>query len=823
MEVVGDDITATTTGDEDGQGVLLRADTIRLLDGARVLSQSSGSGQAGDMTIEARQFLIRNNLSPGPELTPDDFEGDEFTADNLIRGEFTEREFTGLGTNTNPESTGNGGDIRITVTERLEIVGNDRTPFNADPADPESVLSVVNVPTGIISSAAGSGQSGDIVMDVGEFIMRDRAGIGSGPLLRDSDADDGGSITITADSVRFRNRAGIVTSPLGPGSASDLTLNVAQTLTLERGGSIIADSPATTDGNAGDVFITAEQINLRSGGRIGTSTASAGRGGDLEISADVINVRGRAIAPNNHSDRPLTPSGIFSSALVNSSAPAGDITLEVNTLNIRDGGEISASTAGTESAGDILIQGRDSDADGGAGTIRIMGATDPGLNTQSAISTEARRRAQGDGGTIQLRNIGTLMLQNNGNITARGRGDNNAGNIRIDANIISLNQSNITAQTNRGTGGDIRIDADRMTLNQSNITAQTNSGIGGDINIEANRMSLNQSNITAQTDSGSGGTIGIEANTISLDQRSLITAETATGEGGDVFITTNQLEVSSRSEISVASAEGLAGNVAINANGIVLDSGTIPATTGRNAPDGRPSANVILTGLDNNLVLRNGSLISADASLSDGAESNANAGNIIINAENGFIIASPLGNNDIIATAGEGDGGNITLTALRIFDLDERSGTRETLINNDTNDISASSLLGNDGVISIEDLGIDPVQAAADLPADTAPPPLDQGCQPGMDGRGRFVNTEQGGIPPSLDDPLASGRGWEDVQPIAPVPTTSASEPGSPETVLLDAIAEAEGWHLNEQGQVILMTVETARSVVFSCSAQSEE
>ncbi|MEM9214888.1 MAG: filamentous hemagglutinin N-terminal domain-containing protein [Cyanobacteria bacterium P01_F01_bin.150] len=1010
LQVEGDDISATTTGDGNGRGVLLRADTIHLLDGGRVLSQTSGSGQAGNMIVEARQLLIHNSLVPGPELTPNDFEGDEFTADNLILDRFTEREFTGLGTNTNPGSTGDGGDIHITVTERLKIVGNDSTPFNADPADPASVLEVATVPTGILSSSAGEGQSGNIMMEVGELIMRDRVGMGAGPLLRDFSADNddsipitnGGSITIVADSVLFRNRAGIVTSPLGPGNAGDLTMTVAQTLTLARGGSIIADSPATTDGNAGDVTITADQINLRRGGRIGSSTASAGQGGDIFIRANGINIRGEAIASDNTDDidRPLTPSGIFSSALEDSSDPAGNITLTVNTLNITNGGEINASTAGTGSAGDISIQeARDITLDegtissaveatanldpklsqqggdiliesdrlslsenakitsstsgiGDAGTIRIREATRINLETSSEISTAVENGARGDGGQIILNDIGRLniddaqisastagrgpaggirirgdrlFLNNNAQITSSTAGIGDAGTINItDATRIRLDTgseiSTAVESNAEGTAGDIRIRGNRLFLSENASITSSTAGIGdaGTIRIQdATRIDLdsdseistevlqgatgdggtielrnignldiqNRATISARSqDDNDAGDININATTVSLTDRASITAETVAGQGGDIdlqdlaslevrdnsrieattqigragtidivaqdsisvsngstlsvaakidndttssstsrilhrangdndfgiagdlSIETNSLDVSDDSRISVESRQGQAGNINITASTIVLNDGDIEATTGRNPNDGTRSANVslTLTGLDDSLRLQNGSLISADASLDADAESDANAGNITINAANGFIIADVFENSDIIATAGEGDGGNINLTAFDVFGIEERSGSRDELLDNTTNDISASSEFGTSGNVAVNDLGIDPVQAAADLPVDTAPPDLSQGCQPGIDGQGRFINTERGGIPSSPDDPIASDDAWEDIHP----PGTS-TEPTS--------IIEAETWHIKEDGQIVLHSESNPDAFHLTC------
>ncbi|MEM7590388.1 MAG: hypothetical protein AAF383_02500 [Cyanobacteria bacterium P01_A01_bin.83] len=59
--------------------------------------------------------------------------------------------------------------------------------------------------------------------------------------------------------------------------------------------------------------------------------------------------------------------------------------------------------------------------------------------------------------------------------------------------------------------------------------------------------------------------------------------------------------------------------------------------------------------VNKNLILQDDSLISAQAF------GNANGGNLAIDTN--FIIAFPEGNNDIIASAEQGQGGNITINA----------------------------------------------------------------------------------------------------------------------------------------------------------------
>ena len=67
-----------------------------------------------------------------------------------------------------------------------------------------------------------------------------------------------------------------------------------------------------------------------------------------------------------------------------------------------------------------------------------------------------------------------------------------------------------------------------------------------------------------------------------------------------------------------------------------------------------------------------------------------------------------------------------------------------------------------------------------------------------------FWKAGDGGIPPSPDDPIASDDSWEDIHPPeASVDATS--------------ITEAETWHINEDGQIVLQDNSTASSIQLAC------
>ena len=122
----------------------------------------------------------------------------------------------------------------------------------------------------------------------------------------------------------------------------------------------------------------------------------------------------------------------------------------------------------------------------------------------------------------------------------------------------------------------------------------------------------------------------------------------------------------------------------INANSVRLSNNAQITAENAGAFDG---GNIELNIIES-LTLEKNSLISAQAF------GDANGGNI--NISDGFLIANPNENNDILATAIRGDGGNINISGDGIFGIKEGSSKPR----NFSNDIDASSEFGLDGMVS---------------------------------------------------------------------------------------------------------------------------
>jgi filamentous hemagglutinin family protein len=534
-----------------------------------------------------------------------------------------------------------------------------------------------------------------------------------------------GSVSLYGESIALRGRSGIAAGiAVGRGTsasqAGNVTLNATRAIHIQD--SIVANVVGTEGrGNSGNIRLQAETITLSDGSGIQTLARSQGNSGDIQITTGSLSLVSGAGLLASTGDRgnagniriqarnavTLDQSVVLSTVDVGAIGRGGSIGITAGSLAITGGASLFAATFGTGTAGDI-------DLDIG-GQIQLDGSNEQG--NYSLIAS---------------------LLENGG----QGR----AGNIRIQANSMSLTNGGaiISSTEGQGDAGNIRVlIADRLEMGEL---------------------------------AADGTASAILA----------IVAETAVGNGGDIFVTADELDMTQSAIAASSGGQGNAGNVEIAARSVRLNDAII-ASTGLTENGG----NVTFRDLDF-LLLDNGAVITAAARLT-GAR--GNGGNVSIDSD--LIVAVPNEDNDIAANTEGGRGGNIDITTQGIFGIESRP-ERSPL----TNDINASSRLNVDGTVTINTPIVDPVAGTVNLPTDFSSPPLSQNCE-AQGSRGRFVNTGRGGLPTNPADPLVVEELWQDLgeSEFAAIESPQAIEPPSLPSVTL---IEAQGWIVSPEGNVTL-------------------
>ncbi|MBE9000494.1 filamentous hemagglutinin N-terminal domain-containing protein [Nostoc sp. LEGE 12447] len=385
--------------------------------------------------------------------------------------------------------------------------------------------------------------------------------------------------------------------------------------------------------------------------------------------------------------------------------------------------------------------------------------------------------------------------------------------------------------------GNIIINTGRLRIEGGARISTSSEGIYRFITNQLTPATGNAGNLTVNA-SESVELIGTSPNGSKLS--SLFSGTQGPGDGGNLTLTTGQLIIKDGAAINVSSQArknviyigdpnnlGKAGDLNIIARSILLDNkGKLIS----NSESGK-GGNITLQ-VQNLLLMRRESQITTNAGTTG---LGGDGGNIIINAPNGFIVATPLGNNDITANAFSDSGGKITITAKNIFGFVPRTRAdvekldREEINPNNvrTSDITAFSQQNPslNGTVRINSPDVDPSQGLVELPVNLvdASQQIVAGCNSGGKiARSSFITTGRGGIAPNPTEPLIADDAvladWITLSPesqnhaegiqkrvvVHKQRNTEESQKGNSVNEPTQ-IVEAQGWVVDANGNVVLV------------------
>jgi filamentous hemagglutinin family protein len=414
------------------------------------------------------------------------------------------------------------GEIRVNASQSLELKGTAQDAL---------------IPSGFFTEALGSanGTGGEIEISTQRLLIQDGALI----LTNSYTPATGGYITVNAtESIHL-----IGFSEIDPSRLSSIS------------------SLALANGNAGDITISTERLQLDRGASMVTGTFGSGSGGNLLVNASK-SVALTGIEPTNFSPSIL-------SAGTGGSGNAGSVTINTQRLAIADGGRVDASTLATGKAGSVTINASESiDVSG-----TVKGSLNPSLIISSANLVDSSLQdlfglpnvPSGESGDLSIK-TNRLNVSNGAQVTVRNDGVGNAGNLKIIADSILLSDKGaLTAATKGGNGGniDLKLETSLLLRDRANISAiATGRGRGGNINIDTQTVTLlDSSQITADAVRGRGGNIAIDSKGLFVCADCRITASSNLGIDGRIEIRpdlTNLVEVSALPAEPIATDEVVA-------------------------------------------------------------------------------------------------------------------------------------------------------------------------------------------------------------------------------------------------------------------------
>ncbi|HNP28677.1 MAG TPA: hypothetical protein PKK23_06510 [Nitrospirales bacterium] len=417
-----------------------------------------------------------------------------------------------------------------------------------------------------ISFPSSTGNSGDVLLEVDRLQLTNGGemntstvgqGTGGALTIRGMNGPDSQSNLVFFSGTDTSNGpSALIADALGfgpqAGNAKAITIQ-AKRLAIDNGGRVVTRTAG--DGDAGDINLHVDRLELTDGGQIFSGTGSLengrftgtggpGNGGDLNIkAAESIHISGQ--------DQQGFLSGLFSNAQFGS-GDAGDLTISTPHLTLNGGLILASSEVGSSGkAGSIMIDSETtsimnagtisvaSSGGGASGSITLRNS-DTFLSESGTISAKVSTGKQ-PGGNIFISAGQVILLRKDAHITAESSGLGNAGNITLTDNSILINRGRITTQANLASGGNITLQAtEKIQLLDSTIASSVQGDAttaGGDINIDPDFIILQNSQILAKAIAGQGGNISLTANkAVLVDSFSSLDASSELGISGSINI-----------------------------------------------------------------------------------------------------------------------------------------------------------------------------------------------------------------------------------------------------------------------------------------------
>ena len=721
----------------DNSQVQLVGRNISLTNSSAVISNTLGEIDGGTFTVRATESVELINNDSNTEIS------------------------TSLFNQVEPTATGNGGNLTI-----------------------EASLLAVSDGGQIEGSTFGAGNAGELAIRSSEIeIIGRNSGLRAS--VQSNATGDGGSLTIEADRLLLQDGGQIGASTFGVGNAGNIVVHSAQVEAIGRNSSLVTSVISGATGDGGSLTIKTDRLLLRDGGQVVVSTDGSGNAGNIAVRSTRIEQIGRS-------------SGLATSVFPDATGNGGSLTIDANSLTLRDGAQIQALTLGSGNAGNILVRSARIEVIGTAAEGRVPSV----LVTSVGAASIGGSQVTGDGGSLTIE-ADRLILRDGGRIGASTFGLGKGGDIvvrssEIDASGTSPNgrtPSALAAVTRSiGEGGTITINTERLTVSKgAQLTVRSEEeALAGTLIVEAENILLDSGLINAETEAGSQGTIQLSvSNSLTLRNEAAITTSTGDGLGGRLSIQADEITLNSDSIINTEARgkQGSAGSMFITANQLRLNNSALNADTFNTLGDaiGNIDLNTSALSLENHSEIR-----------TEARGGNATGGNITITTD----ILAAVENSDISANAPAGAGGNIEITADNIFGAEFRSGVLDTPLS----DITATgATAASQGTVQLNTSDVDSDVAVVELPDS----PIDAASLIGQDicSQGKnseFIITGRGGIPSAPTDLLPGVALWEDIRPPLASRETPSSEPVTKLEKKPQRLVEALGWYRNSEGVVML-------------------
>ncbi len=310
---------------------------------------------------------------------------------------------------------------------------------------------------------------------------------------------DGGSIAVNTRNLEMTERSYLfagIESELGSdnSNAGNIEVNATGVINLNNKSFIRNQVLGKVRGQAGNININANTLLVKDGAQVIASTLGVGKGGNLTVDAQDVQIIGRNTNGNS--------SSLFAYAESNSTGDAGNLTIKTNTLLVKDGAQVSVSTLGAGKGGNLTVDAQD---------VQIIGRSANG-QVGSALFADAQPNSIGDAGNLTIK-TNTLLVKDGAQVITGTFGAGKGGNLTVDAQDVQIIGRSANIQFTSGLFASAQLGS---------------TGNAGDLTIKTNTLSVqDEAGITVQSlGTGTAGNLTIDAPSISLDNNASLSGDT---------------------------------------------------------------------------------------------------------------------------------------------------------------------------------------------------------------------------------------------------------------------------------------------------------
>jgi filamentous hemagglutinin family protein len=626
-----------------------------------------------------------------------------------------------------------GGDIAIVGNGNLPSFGTVPSPFKNIPVTPffpeislgqtlaapggQLHLASVAAPGEVVFGSLGQPEAlgGEALTRLGTLTIRDA--------FLDVSGNKGGTVRLRGGRLILDNA--FIGASTGDIDGGGIDMRVTADLTMRNLSRLQAGTFGA--GRGGDITVEAGRLMLTEGAEIDNSTSGPGPGGNLSVIAtDSLTISGRqrgffavsvsSLVTNALGDgdagrlRISTPTLTMDDSVIQAltlgNGRAGNIQLEVGSVTLTGGAQISSSSGATDlstgklavgrgQGGEVRITAREGmtiaghDQDGapsgvytgtsGSGPGGLLALSVPRLHLEGG-HIESATTGDGRAGDLML-TVGRLTLAGGARVTSASTspgGSGQGGNITITATeavtitgTTSDGAPSALASSTFGSGdaGHVALSTPTLSLDDGMIAARsTGQGTAGEIRLQVRELFRSYHGTVTSESAGSGnaGTLTVDVGQLLLtDGARLSSSTSSTGHGGTVLVTAGDIiRLAGRDRegnasglfsttTSPLSGAGAAGTITVNARAVALEGGIIQASS-----SGVGDAGAIAVTVGSMALTGGGQLASNTSHIGHG-------GTVTVTATDSLRVSGP-GTGLFTRTTGSGPGGDITVQAPRV-------------------------------------------------------------------------------------------------------------------------------------------------------------